>query len=169
MWPVASEGEGEHCYQNVNTQCPLYPLMILKYDTPSLYWTPVREKRKASHVMQACPHHVELVHQLLVQRAHLRVHQLLVNGQPHSEDVHLLGGGVSRWVDMRQGNDLANKASCPPPSPRAHLLLHQVLQVRDPLRVFRVAADVVLVEEGLRGRGGEDKRRSRCCGVRRPE
>lgn len=36
------------------------------------------------------------------------------------------------------------------------LLLHQVLQVRDPLRVFRVAADVVLVEEGLWWQEGEE-------------
>lgn len=33
---------------------------------------------------------MELVYEFLVQGTHLRVHQLLVNGQPHSEDVHLL-------------------------------------------------------------------------------
>lgn len=43
-------------------------------------------------------------------------------------------------------------------SPRTHLLLHQVLQVGDPLRVLGVTADVVLVEEGLRQRRGGKRR-----------
>lgn len=41
---------------------------------------------------------------------------------------------------------------------RTHLLLHKVLEVCDPLRVLRVAADVVLVEEGLRQKkNGKEK------------
>lgn len=36
-------------------------------------------------------HHLELINQLLMQGAHLWVHKLLVNCQPNSKDVDLLG------------------------------------------------------------------------------
>lgn len=42
-----------------------------------------------THMVQTRPHHVKLVHEFFVQGTHLRVHQLLVHGQPHSEDVNL--------------------------------------------------------------------------------
>lgn len=40
---------------------------------------------------EAAPHHLELVDQLLVQGTHFRVHQFLVDGQTHAEDVNLRG------------------------------------------------------------------------------
>lgn len=47
--------------------------------------------RASAHVVEAGPHHLELVDQLLVQGAHFRVHELLVNGQPDAKDVDLQG------------------------------------------------------------------------------
>lgn len=40
---------------------------------------------------EAAPHHLELVDQLLVQGTHFRVHQFLMDGQTHAEDVNLWG------------------------------------------------------------------------------
>lgn len=59
-----------------------------------------------THMMQTCPHHVELVHKLFVQGTHLWVHQLLVNSQPHSKNVHLSQEARGRpaivtWVCLR--------------------------------------------------------------------
>lgn len=52
-----------------------------------------RPQRRVTHVAEAAPHHLELVDQLLVQRTHLWVHQLLVNGQADAEDVNLRDRG----------------------------------------------------------------------------
>lgn len=53
-------------------------------------------------MVQARPHRVELVHQLFVEGTHLRVHQLLVHGQPHSQDVNLRQR-VKQQVRSRSG------------------------------------------------------------------
>ncbi len=38
---------------------------------------------------EAAPHHLELINQLLVQGTHFWMHQFLVDGQTHAEDVNL--------------------------------------------------------------------------------
>lgn len=38
---------------------------------------------------EAAPHHLELIDQLLVQGTHFWMHQLLMHGQPDSQDVDL--------------------------------------------------------------------------------
>lgn len=43
-----------------------------------------------THMAEAAPHHLELIYQLLVQRTHFWVHQLLVHRQADSENVNLL-------------------------------------------------------------------------------
>ncbi len=40
-------------------------------------------------MMQTCPHHVELVYKLFVQGTHFWMHQLLMDSQTHTENVHL--------------------------------------------------------------------------------
>lgn len=96
-------------------------------------------------MVQTRPHHVELVHQLLVQGTHLRMHQLLVDRQPHAEDVDLSADQRTRELNQHLLTARRVERIEAPP----HLLLHQILQMCDPLRVLRVAADVVLIEERL--------------------
>lgn len=45
----------------------------------------------SAYVVEAGPHHLELINQLLMQRAHLWVHELLMNCQPDSKDMDLSG------------------------------------------------------------------------------
>lgn len=42
-----------------------------------------------THMAEAAPHHLELINQLLVQRTHFRVHQLLMHSKANSKDVNL--------------------------------------------------------------------------------
>lgn len=90
---------------------------------------------------------MELVYKLLVQGTHLRVHQLLVNSKAHSENVHLLEKKMLTPLSCESDELLLchvmnSKAE-------ADLLLHQILQMCDPLCIFWVTADVVFVKEGL--------------------
>lgn len=47
--------------------------------------------RGSAYMVEAGPHHLELINQLLMQRAHLWVHKLLMNCQTDSKDMDLLG------------------------------------------------------------------------------
>ena len=42
-------------------------------------------------MVETGPHHLELINQLLMQRAHFWVHKLLMNCQPDSKDMDLSG------------------------------------------------------------------------------
>lgn len=93
---------------------------------------------------EAAPHHLELINQLLVQRTHFRVHELVVNRQADSQDVNL-------WVGVHVSPDLwmhiYNIHCCF--AVTSHLFLHQILQLRDLVGVVGVTDDVLLVKERL--------------------
>lgn len=91
---------------------------------------------------------MKLVHQLLVEGTHLRVHQLLMNGQPHPQDVNLQQHvrEVQSRVTSRRGSSFCTADELKAVS---DLFLHQILQMCDPLGVFCVTAYVVLIKEGL--------------------
>lgn len=44
---------------------------------------------RGSYMAEAALHHLELIHQLLVQRPHFGMHQLVVHSQAGSQDVNL--------------------------------------------------------------------------------
>lgn len=50
-----------------------------------------RGREGPAYVVETGPHHLELIDQLLMQRAHFWVHKLLMNCQPDSKDMDLLG------------------------------------------------------------------------------
>lgn len=50
-----------------------------------------RGRAGPAYVVETGPHHLELVDQLLMQRTHFWMHELLVDCQPDSKDVDLLG------------------------------------------------------------------------------
>lgn len=52
-------------------------------------------------MVETGPHHLELIDQLLMERAHFRVHELLMNCQPDSEDVDLPGDRPGHSVSQR--------------------------------------------------------------------
>lgn len=73
------------------------------------------------------------------------MHQLLVHGQADPEDMNL-----TRRDDANKRSEEVRVLLAPVEQIlRPHLLLHQVLQLRDLLRVVRVAGDVILIEERL--------------------
>lgn len=75
---------------NINTDDKCVQAFVEWHTQPKAReFIPARTKTRDTHMMQTCPHHVELVYKLFVQGTHLWMHQLLVNGQPHSKDVHL--------------------------------------------------------------------------------
>lgn len=59
-------------------------LCSMKQSTPLFVIMCVR-----THMAEAAPHHLELINQLLVQRTHFRMHQLLMHSKANSKDVNL--------------------------------------------------------------------------------
>lgn len=57
-------------------------------------------------MVETGPHHLELIDQLLMERAHFWVHELLMNCQPNSKDMDLLGDRPGHSVS--QGAALDN-------------------------------------------------------------
>lgn len=45
----------------------------------------------SAYMVETGPHHLELINQLLMQRAHFWVHELLMNCQPDSKNMNLVG------------------------------------------------------------------------------
>lgn len=117
-----------------------------------------------AYVVQTGPHHLELIDQLLMQRAHLRVHELLMNCQPDSKDMDLFGNRRAALSAKGKPSRTVAILWCLafPPGPgfqagKTHLLLHELLELCDLLSICGVLGDVILIKEGLgKGRPGQD-------------
>lgn len=51
----------------------------------------VRAGQGSAYMVEAGPHHLKLINQLLMQRPHFWVHKLLMYCQPDAKDVDLAG------------------------------------------------------------------------------
>lgn len=83
------------------------------------------------------------------------MHELLMNCQPNSKDMDLVGDRQGHSVSQgaaRQRQPPVHSLSLPATglqAPQTHLLLHEVLELGDLLSIAWVLTDVIFIKEGL--------------------